>query len=411
MLKDEKNQIWASTYDGIVSIDPDTRRMRRLGRAEGVIISDYWAASGIETEYGEILFGGKGGITIIRPGRIRPWTYKAPVVITDLWIGNRPAKTSSELTIPSEANSLTVEFAALDYSAPEQNRYSYRLEGYDSDWIETDWTRRLASYTNLPPGQYTLHLRGSNRDGIWAERDLAVPVTVLPAWYQTFWLKLLLAIALAGGVMVLVQARTVYLRKRQLALEALIAHRTKELQQSKVTLENAYAELAQLANRDPLTGLSNRRHFFERADELLAQARRYHRPSCVITADLDHFKQINDAYGHGGGDETLRAAAQCLATSVREVDIVARFGGEEFAVFLAETILEDACIIAERFRAALESLEIHYEGQIISVTASIGVAAWAETEPGIEAALDRADAALYLVKKSGRNGVRAHALL
>ncbi|NVD73765.1 hypothetical protein HUX88_24995 [Duganella sp. BJB1802] len=87
----------------------------------------------------------------------------------------------------AEANSFALGFAALDFTAPELNRYAYRLEGYDRDWIAVDATHRLASYTNLPPGRYQLAIRGSNREGVWNERGLRIPVTVLPWWYQTWW--------------------------------------------------------------------------------------------------------------------------------------------------------------------------------------------------------------------------------
>jgi diguanylate cyclase (GGDEF)-like protein len=170
-------------------------------------------------------------------------------------------------------------------------------------------------------------------------------------------------------------------------------------------LESANGRLAELAHRDPLTGLINRRRFFELAAEQLALARRHQRPCGVLMIDLDHFKRINDTYGHAAGDEALRAAADCVVATVREVDIVARFGGEELAALLPETDAPGARLIAERVRSALAALEIAFEGRVIRITASVGVAAWSASEGGIEAALDRADAALYRVKQAGRDGV------
>ena len=180
--------------------------VQALGRPQGVAMRTFWTDSGIVTSQGEILFGANGGLTVVRPERMRPWAYRPPVVVTSVQNS-------------ADKRGLKVEFAALDYSSPERNRYSYRLVGFDQDWISTDPNVRLANYTNLPPGNYTLELRGSNRDGRWSE-PLRMPVNIEAAWYQTSGFKI--AAVLLGLLLValLVQARTVYLRQRQRELQA-----------------------------------------------------------------------------------------------------------------------------------------------------------------------------------------------
>ena len=147
------------------------------------------------------------------------------------------------MVIKPYANSLSVEFAALDFSAPERNRYAYKLEGFDAKWIETDAAHRLASYTNLRPGSYTLRLRGSNRDGVWAETSLKLPIKVLPAWYQMLWFKLAVGAGCILLVLILVRSRTAYYRRRQEILERRVELRTTELQsrtdQVKALLDNS----------------------------------------------------------------------------------------------------------------------------------------------------------------------------
>lgn len=237
LLMDKSGRVWASTSDGIAIIDPDSFSVRALHRAEGVAISGYWTGSGATTSSGEIIFGGQGGVTIIHPDDFIPWTYRPPVVVTDLRVGGKPVPpASASLTVPADANSLAVEFASLDLSAPERNRYSYKLEGYDKDWVDTDWTRRLASYTNLPPGDYTLHLRGSNRDGEWSEKSLALPIRVQPLWHQTAWFKLAVAVSLLSSVLLLLRWRTAYLQRRQRVLEREVASQTAELRNYNETL-------------------------------------------------------------------------------------------------------------------------------------------------------------------------------
>ena len=145
-----------------------------------------------------MLFGGSGGLTIVRPSLVKPWTYLPPILVTSARIGQTDVPLArfnsgtdeAPVWIPADQNNLTVEFAALDYTAPERNRYEYKMEGFDHDWIPADPTRRVLRYTNLPPGRYTLLLRGSNRDGVWAPAR-QIRIIVLPTWYQKAWFRIL----------------------------------------------------------------------------------------------------------------------------------------------------------------------------------------------------------------------------
>lgn len=246
LLPDKSGRIWVSTDDGLATINPDDFSIRTFGRAEGVVISTYWINSGEATEQGDLLFGGVGGLTVVHPDRVTDWSYVPPIVVTDLRVGGKsvpPGATKELIVIQPNANSLAVEFSALDFSAPERNRYAYKLEGFDADWVETDSAHRLASYTNLPPGTYRLRLRGSNRDGVWAETSLDLPIRVLPAWYQTLWFRAALVVLGAVLVMLLVRSRTAYYRRRQQRLERQVELRTAELKsrtdQVKALLDNS----------------------------------------------------------------------------------------------------------------------------------------------------------------------------
>ncbi len=263
LLQDSRHNIWVGTDDGLAVINEETLAVRALRRAEGLPICSYWVGSGATTTQGEMLFGGAGGLTVVKPGQLTRWTYQPPVVITDIRIGGKPAGGARQpLRIAPGANSIAVEFAALDYSAPERNRYAYRLDGFDSAWIDTESSHRVAAYTNLPPGDFTLQLRGSNRDGVWSETTMALPVRVLPDWYQTMTFRVAVALLAAALVAALVQGRTVYLRRSQRDLERQVVERTAELRESQRQLE-------QIAYEDTLTALPNRRMFTEEFRELL----------------------------------------------------------------------------------------------------------------------------------------------
>ncbi len=174
-------------------------------------------------------------------------------------------------------------------------------------------------------------------------------------------------------------------------------------------LDNAisHTRLAQMALSDPLTGLDNRRAFDRRLTEWVAHARRRNTDLTCLFLDLDHFKPVNDTYGHAFGDRVLMAVAEALANTCRTGDVIARIGGEEFAVLLDETEPEAIATAAERIRAAITGAGAALAEQPLELTASIGVARLCPGETGAEL-VERADAALYEAKEGGRDRVVFH---
>lgn len=245
LLLDAQGKVWASTANGMARIDPQDFSVRAFGADDGVRITAYWTGAAARTAAGELVFGGAGGVTVVRPDRLMARRALTPVVATAGRAGGQPipverfnrrlddpadiSRIEPPLLVHPGASSLEVEFAALDYGGPELTRYRYRLLGYDRDWIETDASRRSATYTNLPPGDYMLEVRGSDKDGAWSDRTLAVPVRFLPAWYQTNWVQALAVFLVLALVLTLMQIRTSMLRMRSRALEQQVAERTSDL--------------------------------------------------------------------------------------------------------------------------------------------------------------------------------------
>lgn len=176
-------------------------------------------------------------------------------------------------------------------------------------------------------------------------------------------------------------------------------------------LREAEAELKRIAVTDPLTGIANRRQIIHRATEEFArQMRRKQQRTAVpslgiIMADVDHFKQINDTYGHSAGDDVLREIASRIGSVLRQYDAVGRYGGEEFLVILSETELEETWHIAERIRRRVADDPVVVDNQVIRVSASLGIATVLAGETDYRPALERADKGLYLAKTAGRNRV------
>jgi diguanylate cyclase (GGDEF)-like protein len=192
-------------------------------------------------------------------------------------------------------------------------------------------------------------------------------------------------------------------------LEELLARirvslRTKSLQDS---LRQSNAELLELSNTDPLTGLYNRRYFDGRVHQELARARRYGHPLSCCMIDLDHFKRVNDTYGHLDGDEVLRATARILKGSTREEDVVARYGGEEFVILLMQQDGRSAIKVAEKIRHNIAVYTfVLPSGATLTMTASVGVSAYEGGVSEPARLIHAADMVLYEVKQNGRNQVR-----
>lgn len=171
-------------------------------------------------------------------------------------------------------------------------------------------------------------------------------------------------------------------------------------------LEQARRQIGMLATRDALTGLTQRAHFLEAAEREWERARRYGNDAALLLIDADRFRDVNDAYGHLCGDELLRRIAAAAASSLRQPDLLARFGGEELIVFLPQTDPLGALDVAERIRMRVQALRLPWEGQEVGTTVSIGVAPLRSEMPSLDWMIHDADAALRAAKGDGRNCVR-----
>ncbi|MDP2004567.1 MAG: diguanylate cyclase [Rubrivivax sp.] len=422
LLDDARGRIW--THQMV--FDPVNGSRHELTGADGVDIGTGWFRSYLRLADGRLLYGGSSGLLVVEPERFRPWSYLPPVVVSELRIDGERVPTgvlAEGLTLSPQRRSFSVEFAALDFGQSDLNRYRYRLQGFDAGWLETGADFRVASYGNLPPGAYTLQVQGSNRLGVWSPREIQIAVQVLPAWWQAWWARGLGLLLAAGLLVVVVQLRTGMLRRQQGVLERRVRERTAALEVLSLQLQEKSKALEASSLTDPLTGLHNRRYLAQNIEADVAVAIRRHEQHLrtggpppedadlvFFLIDIDHFKQVNDQHGHAGGDAVLVQMRERLQQAFRLGDHLVRWGGEEFLIVARGTSRQRAAELAERARAVVAGTPFLLDdGTRLARTCSVGFAAFPPS-PALPAALDwsavidLADAALYTVKRSGRNG-------
>lgn len=183
----------------------------------------------------------------------------------------------------------------------------------------------------------------------------------------------------------------------------IIVYDVTDIAVGRIELERANAQLRHLSRTDRLTGLNNRGYWEECLLNEFQRTMRYGKPSSLIMFDIDHFKKVNDTYGHQAGDEVIRQVSSMLTDVIRTTDVAGRYGGEEFGVILSNTDAKGALVLAERLREKVAESPVTYENDVINYTISLGIAEFDESLEGHADWLERSDKALYMSKEKGRN--------
>lgn len=343
----------------------------------------------------------------IRKNLVAPGVAIEGVRAADEWL---PDWRIDGQALPDGQRDVSLEFTVLSFQDPKSVRLQYRLRGYDRDWVDTDSDNRRARYTNLPPGEYVFEVRGQNNAGVPTSMPARVAFTITPRFHETAAFAALCAAALALLVFAGYRIQRIRYQRRQAELEALVDQRTEALAYANRQLEEA-------SHTDPLTGLRNRRYIGAQLpadlsfyDRQVSALREEDKAMLFALVDIDHFKHVNDRYGHRAGDLVLQQFAQVLERLVRTGDYVARWGGEEFLLVFRPMPQRDVATIGHRIQSAVVAHAFDLgNGLVLPLTCSVGLSQYPHARDdgaqlGWEAMIELADEALYYVKANGRNG-------
>lgn len=394
-----------------------------FGEADGLVSAQCNGGSGpaaLRDASGNLWIATARGAAAVDPGSLHAYRHGLPrVVVEQVLADGKPMQRGDVLRLPAGTRKLDFRFAAVSFQMPRFLRYRYRLEGFDPGWVERA-NLRSAQYTNLDPGSYRFHVNVS-APGLgqgWSSEVTSVAIEIAPQPWQRR------GFIVAAGLLGLAAVYAIYLwrvrslRRRAARLEETVEERTRDLRLHTERLRESDLEksilldklgqqseaFAQMALEDALTGVGNRRSLDAELQLAFARALRNRRPLCFALFDVDHFKQINDRHSHAAGDQALVAVAHALRDALDGAGMLARWGGEEFAVLFERVPLDRAREICETMRQRVEAIDCSAYALDRRLTVSAGIAE-RDGALRIEDLVARADALLYEAKRAGRNRI------
>lgn len=412
VVNDEGGHLWIATESKIFRANLESGRVDAFDDNDGVNTTGYYIGSHAKKNDGTIVFVGDQGVTYFSPELVDKPIDLPNLHFTRIAILNENDSRGinekfnivadeeaavTRISLSPDDILVSIEFAAIEFGSPESIEYAYRLIGFDDRWQYVDSKNRTATYTNLSPGTYILEAKSTNRYGVWNDKPQRMTIQVLPPWWQTVWATITFGILAIVLVFVIFRWRTYALHKRSVTLYQNVQEKTIELQM-------ANEKLTLLTTLDPLTQVYNRRGFTDAVGKEFSKYKRSNELFSIILIDIDFFKRINDEYGHEAGDQVLIKFANVLAQCMRDYDILARWGGEEFIVLLPNTELKDAINIANKYRERIRNEAFTVADISLQVSLTAG-AADIEGYTSVDQCIKRADDLLYEGKNLGRDQV------
>jgi len=420
IIEDDEGNLWMTCNKGIYKVSKKELNDYADGRISSIHSTVYGTADGLRSSEcnfaadpsvwkgsdGRLWFATTAGIASVDPRHSETMNAAPAPLVESVLFNQHAVPLSGGVTAGPGGGDLQVQFTTPDFVAPERIRFRYKLSGSDTDWVDAG-DRRQAFYTRLPPARYRFEVEAADVAHGWTSNATGLDITLTPLFWQTKWFRSLCAMILLLGCAAVYRLRVRYLVTRNAVLEERVAQRTRELERALKAAEDAGLALHEQATKDGLTGMWNRTSIFDLLSKELPRAHREQLSVSVVMADLDHFKSVNDTYGHQVGDRVLQIVTERIMNLTRAYDFVGRYGGEEFVIVLPGCCLDDGMRRAEEFRRAIAADAIATGAGQIYVTCSFGVAENL-SQSTAEELIDKADEALYCAKNLGRNCVQAY---
>jgi ligand-binding sensor domain-containing protein/serine phosphatase RsbU (regulator of sigma subunit) len=245
ILEDKNKNLWLSTNNGIAKFNPETGDVKTYDIKNGLQSNEFLVGAYCRTRQGKMLFGGINGLNYFSPEVLRYNQHPPRVVPVDFKLLNESVEPSpnsilvkditqtEEIVLPWDENFFSFDFVVLHYSQPFKNKYCYKLEGLNSNWIKTDATQRTASFTNVEPGTYFFKVKGANSDGVWNEEGFTIKITILPPFWKTLWFRVLAILVIIGNIYYFYRRKINLMEAHRLELERQVRERTAEIEQQK----------------------------------------------------------------------------------------------------------------------------------------------------------------------------------
>ncbi len=390
LREDERGRLWISTNRGLVRYTPENGELRQFHQAQGLQSEELNFGAIHKSSDGRLFFGGHGGYNSFMPASIEPLNKPPQIVITALESVNRPVTTAvpypavQAITLGHRDPVLSIDYAALDFTAPQRNQYSVMLEGFDSEWSPPS-SRTRSTYTNLDPGRYVFKIKASNSDGVWTEQPKTLDIKIKPAPWATLPAKFFYVALMCG------------------LLWLFMRWRLRSLQRE--------AQINQLAYYDRVTGLPNRDLLELRSANLIEKHDGLHPSTAFIVVRIGPFKHLQDSLGFRSTDDIMRTISRRLSQVIfadgassasREL---ARLGEESFVAVMQMEAAEMQAMRWARTLSEAASTPVEFGAHKVSVQVRVGIACYPKHANDVFTLIKCADTAAHDAARDGQSGI------
>ncbi|MBX2841960.1 MAG: hypothetical protein KTR26_09310 [Flammeovirgaceae bacterium] len=306
ILDDDEGNLWMGTFEGITKYNPESGTTISYNHHDGLQRSDFKSGSKLRSYTGEFYFGGSNGYNVFRPEEINDDIIFQPIAFTNLYLFHKKVNVNdlnsvltsdinyqNRLVMDANQNTISFQYSSLDYTFSKLNYYAYMLEGFDPRWNKVG-TERRATYTNLPPGEYTFKVKSSNMDGLWSDEYKSIEIIITPPFWQTLWFKIMVIAAIIAGFFSILWLRTRTIKQHNLKLEKLVNVRTISLKKANHTL---YKEQQKVTQQNEEL-MAQQEELVTQQEELIAQTNKLELQTNILEETVERLKSTQSQLVH-----------------------------------------------------------------------------------------------------------------